>query len=619
MNANDERYLEGLIQATLQGRPTESPAEWATKNFVFDEPNNHGPFRMLGNEYVADVLNDFNRPGKTDFALVWGSQTKKTGTLMAGVAWRIVNDPCGMLWVMPNETLARRFSRQRLQKAFRATEPVLRLIPTGANHTHFSTLEMLIGGSILNFTGSNSPANVSSNPCQVVVMDEMDKFSEGSEKEADAGNLAEQRTKDQINPQRWRTSTPTLSGGLIWQEFLKGNQMRYFLPCPYCKAENVLAWSKRFTVLPLSGCEAFIAWDPKAKSAAGTWDLDRVKATAHAVCPHCRGVIGNEHKTAMVRDGRWKATNSSAPDSYVSRHLSSLYSTSPETSFGVLAVKFLQAKQSLNGLQGFINGDLAEPMEAQDTLGERIELVTPRIIKAEHTRLITVDCQAKAPYFWWTCREWGPGISRGVEFGSANTWEELDAVQERLGVQREGVAVDSGFGARSDAEVYGSCVRRAEILPQEQGLPIALGWVPTKGFPGRRLYKDPETGLNLPYYLRDVDPFEGSSDARRVRIGLLGFSTDYAKDLLEGLRQGRGSGVTWSVSEGMATEEYWRHLDAEIKETVRSKITGRISYVWKLRAQRWPNHIFDCEVMQVIFASYLGLFDIGPLNAPNAD
>lgn len=613
MKACDERYLDDSLRSMLQGRPSECPADWAIKHFVFDESNNHGPFRMSGNEYVADVLNDFNRQQTiNDITLVWGSQTKKTGTLMAGLAWRIVNDPCGILWVMPNEILARRFSRQRLQKAFRATPPVANIIPAGALRAHFSTLEMLIGGSTLNFSGSNSPANVASSPCALVIMDEMDKFGLGEGKEADSSDLAAQRTKDQVNPQRWRTSTPTLSSGLIWQEYLKGNQMRYHLPCPHCAADVLLAWSKRFTVLPLRGCEAFIRWDPKSKLTDG-WDLDRVKMTAHAVCPHCQGPIGNEHKTAMVRRGCWQPTNLLAASSYVSRHLSSLYSTSPETSFGVLAVKFLQAKNSLQGLQGFINGDLAEPMEAQDTLGDRVELVTPRVVKSDYTKLITVDCQARAPYFWWVCREWGPGISRGVECGSADTWEDLDAIQDRLGVAKEAVAVDSGFGARSDAEVYGSCVRRAEIMPQERGLPIALGWVPTKGFPGRRLYKDPETELMRPYYLRDVDPFEGSSDAGRVRIGLIGFSTDYAKDLLDGLRRRQGHGVVWSVSEGMNTEEYWRHMDAEIKEAVRSRATGFVKNVWKMRAQRWPNHWLDCEVLQVIFASYLGLLDIGPM------
>lgn len=605
--------LNEILTSCLVGKSTESPSEWALNHFVFDEPNNHGPFRLAGNEYVRDVVDDFGRKDASDFALVWGSQSKKTGSLMAGLAWRIANNPCAALWVMPNEKLAKRFSRQRLQRAFRATEAIARLIPRGSARHSFSTLEQSIGGSILNFVGSNSAANLASNPCQLVIMDEVDKFNEGGTKETDANDLAGQRTKDQADPQRWRTSTPTLSDGLIWQEYLKGSQHRYHVPCPFCGGRVVLAWAPRFTVLPLIGCEAWIRWDPAAKRSTGEWDYDRVRLTAHALCPHCKRAVGNEHKTAMVRDGQWIASNPHAPSTYISRHLSSLYATSTETTFGALAVKFIQAKRSLLGLQGFINGDLAEPMEAQDTLGDRVELITPRI--AEHdasgcVRVLTVDCQARSPFFWWVCREWGPGVSRGVECGSAETWEEIEEIQRRLGVQREAVAIDSGFGARSDAEVYVACVSRSEIVRQPQGLPVALGWVPTKGLPGRRLFKDATTGLSRPYYLRDVDPFEGTTDAGKIRTGLVLFSSDYIKDVLHALRHRTSGLCAWSVSEAMNTETYWRHMDAEIKEPVRSKSTGRVTHLYRLRSQRWPNHLLDCEVLQVVFASYLGLFDI---------
>lgn len=612
MISRNTRQLDDVREACLVGRSTETPTEWALRNFIFDEPNNHGPWKIAGNEYVRDIVDDFARKDRNDFAVVAGSQTKKTGSLMAGLAWRVVNDPCGVLWAMPNEKLAKRFSRQRWQKALRATEATARLIPRGNARHSFSTLEQTIGGAVINFVGSNSAANLASSPCSLVICDEIDKFNEGGSKESDAGNLADQRTKDQVDPQRWRTSTPTLADGLIWQEYLKGSQHRYHIPCPFCRGPVVLAWAPRFTVLPILGCEAWIRWDKAAKRSGGEWDLDRVRLTAHAECPHCRAPIGNEHKTAMVRDGIWKPTNQHAPSTYISRHLSSLYATSPETTFGVLAVKFLQAKRSLLGLQGFINGDLAEPMEAQGSLSDRVELITPKLETAEHARILTIDCQAKSPFFWWVCREWGPGVSRGVECGSADTWDELDAIQKRLGVRNEGVAIDSGFGARSDAEVYASCVLRSEIFPQPQGLPVALGWMPLKGLPGRRMFKDTTSGLSRPYYLRDIDPFEGTSDAGKLRVGLVLFSADTAKDILQALRH-RSSGLcTWSVSDAMNNETYWRHMDAEVKQAVRSKSTGRVTYSYQLRSSRWPNHLGDCEVQQVVAASYLGLLDIQP-------
>lgn len=611
MQSRDLAFMTELLRANLVGKSTMHPSEWCARNLVFDEPNNRGPFRISGNEYVVDVLNDFARVDVSDEVLVWGSQTRKTGTLMGGMAWCIENDPCGVLWVMPGRDLAGKFSRQRWMPMLRASEVTRRKIPTGANRHSFKTLEQIIGASIFNFVGSHSAANLASTPCRRVIMDEVDKFNDGTSKECDAGNLAEQRTKDQVNPQRWKTSTPTIREGLIWQEYLKGDQRRFYLPCPFCKGQFVLAWSQRMTVLPMTGAEAFIAWDPAAKLADKQWDLDRVKLTAHAVCPHCKAPIGNEHKTTMVRGGEWKPTNSGSVAGYVSRHLSSLYGTGPETTFGKLAVKFLQAKQSLLGLQGFINGDLAEPFESQDTIGDRVELITQRMeTDPDGTLIMTVDCQARSPFFWWVIRRWAPGRSDGVAFGSAETWEELDEIQKSHGVRNEAVAVDSGYGARSDADVYSACVQRCEVLPAaEHGrIPVAVGWIPTKGMPGRKMWKD-ASGVQRPYYLRDVDPFEGSSDASRVRIGLVGFSSDYAKDLLDGMRKRRG-GIAWGVGQSMASETYWRHMDGEIKEAIRSKVSGRTVHQWRPRSRHWPNHGLDCEVLQVITAALLGLLDL---------
>lgn len=617
----ERKFLCDLVRSCMVGKSVESPSEWAVKHFVFDEPNNHGPFRLSGNEYVADVLNDFARTDVADVALVWGSQTKKTGTLMAGLAWCLVNDPCGFLWVMPNETLARRFSRQRWQKALRVTEPTARMIPTGAARHTFSTLEQILGGSILNFVGSNSPANLASNPCRRVIMDEVDKFNEGGSKEADAANLAEQRTKDQVNPQRWRTSTPTVPEGLIWQEYLKGNQMRYFMPCPHCQREVLLAWSKAFTVLPLTGSEAFIAWDSNAKGKDGKWDLERVKLSAHAVCPHCQGSIGSEHKTAMVRAGVWKATNPHARIGYVSRHLSSLYATSPETTFGVLAAKFLEAKNSLLGLRGFINGDLAEPWENQENAHARVELVSEPDAPPLPASiiLITADHQALAPYFWVTAREWDTaGNSRLRGCYTCDDWDTLRRIQLAFSAQDRHISIDS---RHNPDQVREQCLRFGRVVPLGHGNAIHVGWTPWDGQPEKWRTKDKTTGRVAAVGMSEHPvPL-----ARRIAYNLhsLMFAGDFWLSLLARLRKGveQAGGIRWEVAtfpagpvvEGalhVNAETYWRHMDA--KRYVPRIAGRRVVHEWTLRSSRWPDHILDTEITQLAWASFHGRLPLTP-------
>lgn len=606
--ADSIAFMDSIRVACLAPRPTQKPSEWCTENLIFDEAGNHGPFKLTGCEYIREPLDDFADAGIADEVLVWGSQTRKTGTLMGGASWAIANDPCGFLWVMPSLTLVQKFSRQRFQKLLQASGPLQSLIPRGAARHDFSTASMMLGASTLNFVGSNSPANLASNPCRRVILDEVDKFDAGGREEADAVNLAEQRTKDQTNPQRWKTSTPTLITGIIWQEYLKGDQRRYFVPCPHCNQFVVFAWSQQFTVLPKTGSEAYVFWDKEAKRKDGSWDLERVMQTARIRCPHCSKGIEDSYKTKMVRNGQWRKTNLSAPAEFISRHLPSLYACSPQTSFGSLAVKFLQAKNSLMGLQGFINGELAEPYLTQDKQGERTELITANLVlNGDWKKLMTVDCQARSPYFWYVVRAWLNGNSEGIEAGSCDTWEEVRDKQLEHGIADVCVCVDSGYGARSDADVYKNCSRFGTFEKTDSGLALAVGWLPSKGMAGTKKWKDNDTGLLVPYLLKGIDPFVGLSEAGSVEMSLLEFAADFFKDILQALREGKG-GYSWKVAATMATEDYWKHMDGETKTAVFNKITGRTLHIWKRRSPYWPNHLLDCEVIQIALANFFGLF-----------
>lgn len=621
INTPHAETFRSSFLASVVPKSVETPTEWALRNFEFDEPDNHGPFRLSGNEYVADVLNDFAKTEVSDVALVWGSQTKKTGTLMAGLAWCIINDPCAMLWAMPNTDLAEKFSQQRLQPAFRVTDPVNQLIPKGAARHRFKTLSMMVGGSILNLIGTHSPANLASMPCRRVFGDELDKFNEGGAKEADAVGLLDQRTKDQVNPQRWKTSTPTITDGAIWQEYLKGDQRRYFMPCPFCGKHVLLAWSKAYTVLPLEGCEAWVAWDQAAKMKSGDWDYDRVKLSAHAVCPHCQGKIGNEHKTAMVRAGEWRATKKNASSNFASRHLSSLYSTSTETTFGVLAVKFLKHKRSFQGLQNFINGDLAEPWENQENAHARIELVSEPDappLPASIT-LLTADHQALAPYFWVTAREWdtaGNSRLRGVY--TCDDWDTLRRIQLAFAIEDRHVTVDSRHNPDSVRE---QCLRYGRVVPIGHGNSIHVGWTPWDGQPEKWRTKNKLTGQVAAVGLSE----QPVPLARRIPYNLhsLMFAGDFWLSLLARLRKGveQAGGIRWEVATfpvGPAVdgalhvnaETYWRHMDA--KRYVPRPAGRRVVFEWSLRSSRWPDHILDTEITQLAWASFHGRLPLTP-------
>lgn len=605
MPSEQANQLLELARSHFQPKPKESVSQWCESHIYIPAPQTEweGLVRFHGREYCREFIDDFGREEISDEVACFGSQTGKTTAITCGVAWCIINDPCGVLWVMPNTDLCRSFSETRWIPILRASRELAALIPEGTERHSFKTAQQQIGSAVINFVGSNSPANLASRPARRVILDEVDKFDEGGRGEADAVNLAEQRTKSFTNAQRFKVSTPTMQHGLIWQEFLKGDRRRYFMPCIHCGKEVLFSWSKAYTVLSLTGKEAFVVWDKEARKPDGTWDLARVEQSARAECPHCGGHILDGHKTAMVRNGVWRPT-AEAPSSFRSRHLSSLYASTPETGFGKMAVKFLQAKQSLLGLQGFINGDLAEPYVMQETIQARAEVVTPESLEKpgeKWIRFLAVDVQQRAPFFWWVVRSWNmEGDSEGIASGYSSTWEDIRDIQLKHQVDDQDVLIDSGFDAN---KVYDACLKYS--VREDR---FIRGWVPCKGFERGDKWKDEATGIELPYQLHNKrEPYPKGPLFGIYKAEQFNFDGQYFKDLLMALREGRG-GYKWRVGKGCASEEYWRHLNSKERKERTDNRTGKKTLVWELRAQSMADHLDDCEVMQVAWAALHHLF-----------
>jgi hypothetical protein len=601
-------------------RSTQTVTDFCCSTIWFNEPKNNGPFRIDGFEYMREPLEWWADQLLSDGVKVWGTQSGKTTAICGGVTYTAVNNPDRFLWVMPVRDKCGEFSRTRLHPLWRKSPCTKDLIPTGRRRHDFSTFHMALGASQIDMAWSNSPTALSSNPCGVVVLDEVDKFPPGK-REASPVALAEQRTKKSATPKRMKTSTPTLVDGPIWIEFLKTDQRRWWVPCPHCGKFFVMVWAKKYTIFRETGAESEVKWDAEARTTSGSWDLDKVEASARVECCHCGGHIRDAHKTQMNRAGEWRPTSpelrlqkdTTPARGYRGWHLPSLYSTAPECNFGRLARKFLQQKNSITGLQDFINSDLAEPYVGQDTRQDRADLAGTKVeITDEWRGALTVDCQRKAPYFWWIKRFWSGGNSNGVAGGSADTWEELRKIQLEPGarVDDDWVVIDSGFGARSDAEVYATCSRFGEFVARKLGkVPLHVGWMPCKGMPGKKRWKDPDSGLMVPYFLRGFDPFIDTPEAGELEMSLFEFSADYFKDILFDLRRGNRP-YAWGVAEVLATDEYFRHADGEIKEAVFNPQTGRTQEVWRPRAKTWPNHLNDCEVIQVAHAVFQQQFEL---------
>jgi len=551
--------------------------QWGETNIVLSERQSQypGPFSSLLTPYVREPLECFSiGSGVHDLTMCFGAQTSKTTTVMIGVAFREVQAPCPCLWIMPTEPNARSFSETRWQPMVDDCAPLAAMKP--GNSDRYKLLEQHFTRFTLNFAGSNSPANLASRPIGLLVMDETDKFQVATKREAGALQLAEQRTKTFSQPLRVKTSTPTVPGGQIWIEFLKGDQRFYFVPCPVCEGMQRLRWPQ-------------VKWSPESRRDDGTWNMEMVASTAHYECEHCQAKITDSHKTSMLRKGEWRATAVPASFGRRSYHLNSLYAPWPACGFGVLAQKFLAAKRSLNGLQDFINSELAEPWEPEDVVPKG-PLVVGQYDSGSTwpdawRRLMSIDVQAKGGrHYWCVVRDWSKaGHSRLVWEGRFANIDEARAKQLEVKVADKCVLIDSGFAAR---EIYGYCVR--------------FGWTALKAedrawLADRRPDGKVERALVAPADARG-DPGIGTGAQGKKTCPLYLWSDPSVKELLLLLRSAKDE--TWTVPTNTSFE-YHRQIHAQRRVVRMNKLTGKETYHWIASGD---DHLASCENMQIVGA-----------------
>jgi hypothetical protein len=588
--------------------PIESVSEWCERNLVLGVRQTEAPgrFSLSSRPYMREVLDAFGDAHVDSVVLCFGSQTSKTTTLMAGLTWSIVNEPRPALYVLPNDNLARSFSRSRWQP-FVEESPIVALeVPEDVDD--FTTLEQRFRRCTLTFTGSNSPANLSSRPVGLLIADELDKFAPPTKREASALDLCEQRLKAFSGSKLFLASTPTTADAEIWQRFLRGDQRRFHVPCPSCAYEQPLEWRQ-------------VIWSQSARDASGEWILPQVQASARYKCVRCGHLMDDTEKIIAVTKGRWKPENPNALSGERSYTLSSIYSPDRKCTLGSLAVRFIQANQSMLGLQGFVNGDLAQAWENQSSQIERVELVADADAPAlaDSISLMTVDVQAKSPNFWWLVRSWDRvGNSRLVAAGHADDWDTLRRIQTHLGVADYRVYVDSGF---RPSEVYNECLRWSKRVTPVNSMPLSVGWTPTKSRDRNLVWTDAIGKRPAPYFFgRAALPPD-----QRVHLPLLEFNADYMRDLLARLRRGPevSMGLRWEIvqlpvelgidgAREASEEVYFRHLDSYVQRTVASGRTARVQTRWMPRTQKAADHLLDLELMQLVGAMAQKRFGIAP-------
>jgi phage terminase large subunit GpA-like protein len=337
-------------------------------------------------EYQREMMDAANDPDVDQVVIMTSAQVGKTEVILNTIGYHIDYDPCPILIVQPDITMAETFSKDRVAPMLRDTPAIRdRVADPKSRDSNNRILHKSFPGGRLTIVGAIAPSGLAGRPVRVVLFDEVDRMPHSAGTEGDPIGLAVKRTTTFWNRKIIMVSTPTVKGlSRIEAAFEETDKRRFLIPCPHCRHEHALAWGN-------------VKWD------------SGLPGTARMVCPSCSGEFSNAAKNAAVRRGRWQAT---APfKGKAGFHLNELYS--PWKSVAEVVADFLEAKVNPTRLQVFINTSLGETWEeaaeqvTEHELMERVETYAAPV--PARGLFLTIGADTQPDRIEAECVAWGAG------------------------------------------------------------------------------------------------------------------------------------------------------------------------------------------------------------------
>lgn len=558
-------------------------SEWAERSRILDERSTNipGPWRNSVTPYLVGIMDEFTRWETEEIIFVKPTQVGGTETMQNMLGYIVDQDPAPTLVVYPTDELAESTSDNRII-------PMLKASPTLRKHFNrkaSTKTELQFDNMYISLSGSNSPSGLASKPIRDLFLDEVDKYPAASRREADPISLARERTKTYVSNRKiYMCSTPTLRTGHIWKaKEAADREKHYFVPCPHCGKYIELKFAQ-------------IKWPGKD---TGMSEADRAEF-ANYVCQECQGVITDQNKPTMLRQGEWRVVRENTKFARkVAFWINTLYS--PFTRFSEIAKAFMLAKDDADALHNFTNSWLAEPWE--DTrLRTNADIVQERQTELdmfdvpEWAKLLTGGVDVQENCLYWTIRAWGDYLtSQNIAHGQAFSLAEVSNVMN-LEYQKQGgmkmlvdlVLVDSGD--QTD-EIYDFCALNADWA------------LPCKG-----------TATMLSHYKLSTVNKAGS---KAFGMNLVLVDGGKYKDMIYGrMKKPNGKG-SWMVYKGCDLE-YSEQVTAEHKVVERNS-AGKETIRWEVKTSHADNHYLDCEVYCMAAADVLGVRNLFLQNTTPAD
>lgn len=565
--------------ARLNWKPPsrEPPWKWAERYVTVDKTSPFpGKFRADTAPWTKELMEVFADNRIQDISVLCSAQSAKTQTIMILLAWAIAEDPGPIMWVMAAQDEAKTFARTRLMPTLESVDPIRRILPSRFEITN---LEINFPNAPLIINGANSQSKLQSKPIRWLFLDEVRNYPPG------AYDMVLKRTTAFWNARRVTISTPDLLDDVVDRAFKAGDQRHFYFPCSSCGQEQLLKFEQ-------------LKWEEDSTTRpGGEWDYDKLAATIRYECKNCAHAILDtfRERRFMACNGVWMPHNRKAPHHRVSFTWNGLLP--PWIRWRTLVEEWLRAQDAWalgaeEPRKSFINERLGEgwdqhgavEREMKPGTGYRMaDLSIGEKWEKEFIRFLTVDKQKDC--YWFVIRAWAKDASsRLISYGRLLTWEEVRDTQLKYKVSDRCTVIDIGYQQTECFEKccdYGWTGFKGE---DRDGWP----WFFAEGLRQVRPYSQIQAG----------DPGLGTATQGLRTCPWFFWSNPTIKDQLFRLKTGKG--VAWEIASDVSSD-YLQQMCAEARLKVVSKTTGYAQWLWRQIGNR-PNHLFDCEAMQIVCA-----------------
>lgn len=570
INANQDQEAKRAWRdalSSLRPPPDRTADQWADQCRILPASSAEpGMWRSSRTPYVIDIMRACANPRYRRIVVVMGSQMGKTEALFNVICWRLDDDPVPMMYVSPNQKLAESIADSRVMPIFRSIKSIMQKLSTTSQMKN----EKFVGGVRLGFAWAGSATELSSHPCGLVVMDEVDRMID-LKAEGDPVELCEARITTHADGKLIAVSTPLIEGeSRIMRLYEEGTKGRWAWPCKKCGEYFVLEFS-------------LMKWMPEVP-------ITTAARSAYIECPHCGAKIEQNDKKIANERGKFLFSGGAIDAECASFWVSGI--ASPWQTLPALAGAWLRAVASKDvaTMQAVINTKFGEPFSFRGDAPEWESVAALRegyqfLTLPDGVQGMTMAVDVGKLSIYYVIRGWGANLESWLidagqlhgETAFPTVWQTLGGIVMReIGGQRiSRVFVDSGYRTGAANMVYVFCRQFPDLV------------FPTKG----------HNALDKPFKASMIDVYANGVTVKNG-LQLWHIDTDAAKSwVFSRISWPAGESGGWHLPSD-ANDDYCKQVVAEARTILPSGIAKWIKI-------RQDNHFLDCESMAYMAAKTL--------------